>query len=259
MKKTFSIFAILAIATITMFTSCSSDDDDGIKESDVYGTWVTIAVQTKSGNWTDLTDSRYENLRAYAQFFSNGKYKGWGALGNGSGTWKMSGKTVITYLSTGDEYISYNVSSVSGDIMTGTMSDGKTSLTFKAQRTSKDAEYYTFTGRWLLTGKNDDPASLYSISYSIIGKQYITISGDGKVTPEGDAEIEPNGNYYQRYSSPFSSYTDWKYTPTSITYDGIVSFSPGKQKYGVEFVSSSEMRLWEDGSYTKTYYTLKKN
>lgn len=28
MKKTFSIFAILAIATITMFTSCSSDDDN---------------------------------------------------------------------------------------------------------------------------------------------------------------------------------------------------------------------------------------
>lgn len=27
MKKTFSIFAILAIATITMFTSCSDDDD----------------------------------------------------------------------------------------------------------------------------------------------------------------------------------------------------------------------------------------
>ena len=248
---------MLAVFTIT---SCSSDDDDKPTTNDVYGTWVTVSVLSKDGKeWIDLTDSRYSSLRAYAQFFSNGRYKGWGALGNGSGTWKLAGKNLITYLNTGEEYIRYNVASLSGDIMTGTMSDGKTTLTFKAQRLNKESEYYTLAGRWLLTTKYSDPSASYQTHYGIIGKQYIAFSDDGKVTVTGDAEIEPNGNFFQRYKSPFSSYAGYTYTPTSITYDGIVSFSPGNKKYGVEFISSTEVHLWEDDLYTRTYFMLKKD
>lgn len=136
MKKTFSIFAILAIATITMFTSCSSDDDGdkyGFTKNDVVGTWETTAIQTSGGTWIDLTSYLYYDKRAYAKFNNDGTYRGWGALGNGTGTWKLEGNTLTTYVS-GKVYITYTNIVLNGDEMSGTMSDKSSSINFKAKR-----------------------------------------------------------------------------------------------------------------------------
>lgn len=58
MKKTFSIFAILAIATITVFTSCS-DDDDIIPKIDITGEWYV------AGKWTGTS-----NIYSYNGWYS---------------------------------------------------------------------------------------------------------------------------------------------------------------------------------------------
>lgn len=134
MKKTFSIFAIIAIAVITMFTSCSDDDDKlVIKGSDVYGTWNVTDVQGSDGKWVDVTLPQYKDLRAYAHFYPSGSYYGGGALCYGSGTWTLTDNIIKTYYE-GSLYITYTVKSLKGDYMTGTMSDSKTSLNFKAKR-----------------------------------------------------------------------------------------------------------------------------
>ena len=135
MKKFFSFLTIALIAICAFsFASCSSDDDDEtFSTSDVVGTWVTTSVQTSDGNWVDLTKPLYASQRAYANFKSDGTYIGWGALGNGTGTWKLKGKTLITYVD-GEVYITYKNLTLNGNDMSGTMSQGKTSMNFKAKK-----------------------------------------------------------------------------------------------------------------------------
>lgn len=134
MKK---IFSILAIVVVTMcafsFVSCSGDDDDKLSTADVVGTWMTTSIQTSNGTWVDLTNSLYASKRAYANFKSDGTYVGWGSLGNGTGTWKLDGRTLTTYVD-GEVYIIYSNIVLNGTEMSGTMSQGSTSLNFKAKK-----------------------------------------------------------------------------------------------------------------------------
>lgn len=133
MKKILSILTIVAVTMCAFsFVSCSSDDDDNLSTADVVGTWMTTSVQI-DGKWVDLTSSLYESQRAYANFKSDGTYVGWGSLGNGSGTWKLEGRTLTTYVS-GKVYITYSNIVLNGSEMSGTMSQGSTSMNFKAKK-----------------------------------------------------------------------------------------------------------------------------
>lgn len=137
MKKIFSVMAIMFAVVIStaVFSSCSDDDDDkqGITKEDVVGTWMTTAIQTSGGTWVDLTNYVFYDKRAYAKFNSDGTYRGWGALGNGTGTWKLKGNTLTTYVD-GEVYITYTNIVLNGDEMSGTMSDNSASINFKARR-----------------------------------------------------------------------------------------------------------------------------
>lgn len=137
MKKFLPFLTVLLVAFFAFtLTSCGSDDDDNnspFATSDVVGTWVTTAYQAEDGTWIDLTSSLYASVRAYAKFNSDGTYTGWGALGNGSGTWKLSGTTLTTYVD-GTVYITYKNIVVNGNEMSGTMVQGNDSANFKAKK-----------------------------------------------------------------------------------------------------------------------------
>lgn len=138
MKKILSILAIMIaiVFSSVAFSSCSSDNDGdkyGFTKADVVGTWETTAMQTSGGTWIDLTNYLYYDMRAYAKFNSDGTYRGWGALGNGTGTWELKGNTLTTYVS-GKVYITYTNIVLNGDEMSGTMSDNSASINFKAKR-----------------------------------------------------------------------------------------------------------------------------
>lgn len=137
MKKVFSFLAIVMVALCAItFTSCSDDDDNksGISTSDVVGTWVTTSFQADNGTWVDLSNPLYSKLKAYASFNSDGTYKGWGSLGTGTGTWKLKGNTLTTYVE-GEVYITYKNIVLDGNKMSGTMVDDEgESRAFKAEK-----------------------------------------------------------------------------------------------------------------------------
>ena len=138
MKKVLMFMAIMiaVVFSSVAFSSCSSDDDEdkyGFTKADVVGTWETTAIQTSDGYRVDLTSFLYYDKRAYAKFNGDGTYRGWGALGNGTGTWVLKGNSLITYVN-GKVYITYTNIVLNGDEMSGTMSDNSTSINFKAKR-----------------------------------------------------------------------------------------------------------------------------
>ncbi len=133
MKK----ISVLMLAMLTMcftFSSCSDDDDkfDYPMET-LYGTWDLTDVQLSSGEWIDLTRWQYSEYRASIRFNPDNTYYGSGYFGNGRGTYKASGNTIITYVD-GEEYLRYTIKSVNGDRLEGTMYDGSSSINFKAEK-----------------------------------------------------------------------------------------------------------------------------
>lgn len=136
-----TLLAVITVGLSTVFTSCSSDDDENKFDypmETVYGTWETSAVKLKNGNWIDITSWLYASYRAKATFYSDGTYTGSGALGNGSGTYTAKGRTIVTYVN-GKEYIRYDIDYISkdGTEMQGTMSDKSSSLEFRARKIKK--------------------------------------------------------------------------------------------------------------------------
>lgn len=111
MKKilSFMLLAVMTVGFSTVFTSCSDDDDAFDYEmSQLVGTWVVSQVDTGSGYRT------WPLQRTTATFNADGTYSGRGYFGTGSGTYRASGKTIITYIS-GEEYYRYDVLSLSGN------------------------------------------------------------------------------------------------------------------------------------------------
>lgn len=109
MKKVFPF--MLLLATVFAFSACSSDDDEpdtGIIEN-IIGTWDATSVKVDN-EWFDITN--YPNLAMSITFDSDGSYYGRGALGNGGGTYSISGKTIKTYID-GELYGTYVVKSIS--------------------------------------------------------------------------------------------------------------------------------------------------
>jgi heat shock protein HslJ len=122
MKK---VLFLLALVLPMMFSSCSSDDDNSsmFTMEELYGKWSATAVKV-NGEWIDITKYPY-NLKYSMSitFYQNGTYYGSGYFGNGSGTYKVSGNTISTYID-GELYFKYIVKSLSNGIGEVTMEEG---------------------------------------------------------------------------------------------------------------------------------------
>lgn len=124
---------MLLFATILLSSSaCSSDKDepDDIK-SQMIGTWDATAVKYDDGNWLDITN--YPQMALSITFNKDGSYSGRGALGNGSGTYKVSGKTIKTYID-GELYATYYIKTLSGNYAELSLTMGNSSIDIKAKK-----------------------------------------------------------------------------------------------------------------------------
>ena len=122
---------MLLFATIMMFLpSCSDDKDDpdDIK-SQIIGTWDATSVKLSDNRWIDITN--YPSLALSITFNKDGSYYGRGALGNGGGTYKISGKTINTYVD-GELYATYYVKSLSGKNAELSLTMGSSSMEIRA-------------------------------------------------------------------------------------------------------------------------------
>lgn len=125
MKKVFSL--MLLLATMLTFTACSSDDEpeNSISKDQLIGLWDATAVQfNKDGKWIDITSR--PDLALSISFYEDGSYYGAGALGDGEGTYTLSGNTIKTYVD-GELYGTYTVNSLVNDKAELTLTmDGET-------------------------------------------------------------------------------------------------------------------------------------
>lgn len=134
MKKVFSL--MLLLATMFTFTACSSDDDesDSFITDNIIGTWEGTAAFV-DGKWIDITEWPYSSRLGFsATFYNDGTYYGRGAFGTGSGTYKIKGKTIETYVS-GKLYLKYNVKSMTSNTAELSIVEGSNSLDVKVRKT----------------------------------------------------------------------------------------------------------------------------
>lgn len=113
MKKNLVLMMVLLVSLIS-FSSCSKDDDgfDYPMET-LYGTWKGTNVYVE-GKWIDITRYPYTEFGFSIKFNSDGTYYGRGYFGNGGGTYKAEGNTIITYIN-GEEYARYTIKSLSSN------------------------------------------------------------------------------------------------------------------------------------------------
>lgn len=119
-------------------TSCSKDKDDekgnnfAYPVEQLYGKWKATELNV-NGQWYDVTKYPFTKFGMDITFYENGTFYGSGYLGNGSGTYKLSGKTIITYVE-GEEYITYTVNSLSDKAVDLTLRMGNESMQMKAEK-----------------------------------------------------------------------------------------------------------------------------
>ena len=99
MKKLTFMMLLAAFFTLCV-TSCSKDDDDSFAYpmEQLYGKWKAVEIKV-DGKWYDVTKYPYTRFGMDITFYEGGKFYGSGYLGNGSGTYTVSGKTITTYVS----------------------------------------------------------------------------------------------------------------------------------------------------------------
>jgi len=131
MKKVFSLMLLLATMMVWL-PSCSKDDDEpeDIK-TQMIGTWDATAVKFSDSDWVDITNR--PTLALSITFNKDGSYSGRGALGNGSGTYTVSGRTIKTFVR-GELYGTYYVKTVSGNYAELQLTMGSSSMEIKAKR-----------------------------------------------------------------------------------------------------------------------------
>ncbi len=118
MKKKLLATVFLAVLAIVSI-SCSKDEPTNKFDyplETIYGTWRVTHVERENGTMLDVTSSIAEKhfKPTYATFNSDGTYSGRGFFGDGDGTYKAQGKTVICYID-GEEYLKYDILSLSGN------------------------------------------------------------------------------------------------------------------------------------------------
>ena len=133
MKKLTFMIHLTAFFTLCV-TSCSKDDDDSFAYpmEQLYGKWKAVEIKV-DGRWYDVTKYPYTRFGMDITFYENGKFYGSGYLGNGSGTYTVSGKTITTYVS-GKEYAVYTVNSLNGNEADLTLRMGGETLQMKAKK-----------------------------------------------------------------------------------------------------------------------------
>lgn len=124
---------LLAMLSLCV-TSCSKDDDGSFSYpmEQLYGKWKATELKV-DGRWYDVTKYPYTRFGMNITFYENGTFYGSGYLGNGSGTYKVSGKTITTYVS-GKEYAVYTVNSLNSIKADLTLRMGNESLQMKAEK-----------------------------------------------------------------------------------------------------------------------------
>lgn len=133
MKKfSFVLFLIAMLSICTI--SCSKDDDDvfDYPMEQLYGKWKVVALNV-NGRWYDVTIYPYTKYGMSITFYEDGRYYGSGYLGTGSGTYKVSGKKITTYVG-GKEYAVYTVNSLDGNMADLYLWAGDESLRMKAEK-----------------------------------------------------------------------------------------------------------------------------
>lgn len=122
---------MLLVATLMVFLPSCSDDKDEPEDikSQIIGTWDATAVKTSGHEWIDITN--YPSMALSVTFNKDGSYYGRGALGNGGGTYTVSGKTIKTYVD-GELYGTYHVKSINGKNAELTLSMGSSSMDIRA-------------------------------------------------------------------------------------------------------------------------------
>ena len=128
MKRVFSLMLLLATIMFAL-PSCSGDDDEpnsGIKDN-IIGTWKAKEVAV-DGSWIDVTKYPYTKFGMQATFYENGTYYGSGYFGSGSGTYKIKGQTIETYVD-GELYFKYKVKTITSSTAEVIMSEPGSSST----------------------------------------------------------------------------------------------------------------------------------
>ena len=119
MKKIyFFTLAVLPILfVVTLLSSCSKDDGEEsmIDKTLLCGTWRITSLDRGNGTYIDVTTYPGTLLMnpTYATFNTDGTYSGRGYFGTGSGTYKVKGNTIYTYVD-GEESMKYNVLNITG-------------------------------------------------------------------------------------------------------------------------------------------------
>ena len=133
MKKLTFMMLLAAFFTLCV-TSCSKDDDDNFAYpmEQLYGKWEAVELKV-DGKWYDVTKYPYTRFGMDITFYEGGRFYGSGYLGNGSGTFTVSGKTIKTYVNN-ELYITYSVNSLTASTAYLTLTMGSQSLEMKAEK-----------------------------------------------------------------------------------------------------------------------------
>ena len=126
-KKFFLWIALLAMGIV--LASCSKDDDVDLGQFDyplneLFGTWKASTIWVGSKY---IVVSDYPKYKMSITFNRDGSFSGSGYLGNGSGTYKVSGKTITTYVD-GKVYATYYVTKYESGVADFTITIGKESI-----------------------------------------------------------------------------------------------------------------------------------
>ena len=82
--------------------------------NELFGTWKASVIHVKGSlKWIIVED--YPKYKMSITFNSDGTFSGEGYLGNGSGTYRLYGKTITTYID-GKVYATYTINDLSSSI-----------------------------------------------------------------------------------------------------------------------------------------------
>ena len=119
MKK--NLLLLAAVLGLSILPSSCKKDEPAPQRFEyaietLHGTWRITHVESKDGSMFDVTTPIAEKTiqPTYATFNADGTYSGRGYFGEGSGTYKASGKTITCYID-GTEFMKYDVLSLSGN------------------------------------------------------------------------------------------------------------------------------------------------
>lgn len=138
MKKFLSMMPLLVMLNFCM-TSCSKDDVDlgsfDYPMDELFGKWNASTIHVKGSlRWIIVED--YPRYKMSITFNSDGTFSGEGYLGNGSGTYRLYGKTITTYID-GKVYITYTVNDLSSGVANITATMGGESIDMTVYKSSR--------------------------------------------------------------------------------------------------------------------------